>query len=131
MRMSDWSSDVCSSDLFDLDGKNTRVTDAETFRPDVLCHEKNLSSVRVEEAAGLVFISMADDVPSLAEYLGPVLPMLELYEIDKMYVVQHKRSDWGAHWKGGGDAFYETYHPPANHPKKLGLFASRTPIKPY
>src|SRR3546814_11712222 len=96
MRMSDWSSDVCSSDLFDLDGKNTRVTDAETFRPDVLCHEKNLSSVRVEEAAGLVFISMADDVPSLAEYLGPVLPMLELYAIDKMYVVQHKRSAWGA-----------------------------------
>src|SRR3546814_20364785 len=53
---------------------------------------------------------MADDVPSLAEYLGPVLPMLELYEIDKMYVVQHKRSDWGANWKGGVDAFYETYH---------------------
>src|SRR3546814_8667124 len=35
---------------FDLDGKNTRVTDAETFRPDVLCHDKNLSSGRVEEA---------------------------------------------------------------------------------
>src|SRR3546814_5227846 len=86
MGISDWSSEWCFSDL------------------------KKLSSVRVEEAAGLVFISMADDVPSLAEYLGPVLPMLELYEIDKMYVVQHKRSDWGENWKGGVDAFYETYH---------------------
>lgn len=116
---------------FDLDGKNTRVTDAETFRPEVLCHDKNLSSVRVEEAAGLVFISMADDVPSLAEYLGPVLPMLELYEIDKMYVVQHKRSDWGANWKGGVDAFYETYHLHAIHPQTMGMLDDRTHIDLY
>src|SRR3546814_7696367 len=124
MRISDWSSDVCSSDLynvcphrgsqivrddmgsqnsftcpfhswqFDLDGKNTRVTDAETFRPDVLCHDKNLSSVRVEEAAGLVFMSMADDVQSLAVYMGTVLQVLGLYEFDQMYVGQHKCSDW-------------------------------------
>src|SRR3546814_15190016 len=87
MRISDWSSDVCSSDL--------------------------------------------DDVPSLAEYLGPVLPMLELYEIDKMYVVQHKRSDWGANWKGGVDAFYETYHLHAIHPQTMGMLDDRTHIDLY
>src|SRR3546814_7297961 len=107
MGISDWSSEWCFSDL------------------------KKLSSVRVKEAAGLVFISMADDVPSLAEYLGPVLPMLELYEIDKMYVVQHKRSDWGANWKGGVDAFYETYHLHAIHPQTMGMLDDRTHIDLY
>ncbi|MBB4633857.1 aromatic ring-hydroxylating oxygenase subunit alpha [Sphingosinicella soli] len=116
---------------FDLDGKNLRVTDPETFRPEVLCHGTSLSSVRVEEAAGLVFISMTDDVPSLADFLGPVLPMLETYGIDRMYVVQHRRSDWGANWKGGIDAFYETYHLHAIHPQTMGMLDDRTHIDLY
>jgi len=113
---------------FDLDGKNIKVTDPETFRPEVLCHGLDLSSVRVEEAAGLVFISMADDIQPLKEYLGPILPMLETYEIDKMHVVQHRRSDWAANWKGGIDAFYESYHLHAIHPQTMGIINDRTHI---
>ena len=62
---------------FDLDGTNIEVTDRDTFRPEVLCHDTSLSSVKVDEAAGLVFISMSDDVPPLSEDLGEILPMLE------------------------------------------------------
>ena len=113
---------------FALDGRNIAVTDAETFRPEVLCHDINLSSVRVEEAAGLVFISMSDDVPPLRDYLGTILPMLETYEMDQMYVVQHRRSDWAANWKGGVDAFYESYHLHAIHPQTMGMLDDRTHI---
>lgn len=113
---------------FAADGHNVAVTDAETFRPEVLCHDTNLTSVRVEEEAGLIFIAMSDDVPSLAEYLGPVLPMLKTYEIDKMHVVQHRRSDWAANWKGGMDAFYENYHLHAIHPQTMGMLDDRTHI---
>lgn len=113
---------------FDLDGSNLAVTDPETFRPEVLCHDINLSSVRVEEEAGLVFISMTDDVPPLKDYLGTILPMLETYEIDKMHVVQHRRSDWAANWKGGIDAFYESYHLHAIHPQTMGMLDDRTHI---
>ncbi|MFC3215883.1 aromatic ring-hydroxylating oxygenase subunit alpha [Novosphingobium panipatense] len=80
---------------FDLEGRNLAVTDEETFRPEVLCHGHDLTSVRCEVAVGLVFICMDTDVAPLSQWLAPILPQLELYDIDKMYVVQHRRSDWG------------------------------------
>ena len=116
---------------FDLDGHNLKVTDRETFRPEVLCHDTNLSSVKVDEAAGLVFLSMSDDVLPLRDYLGTILPMLETYEIDRMHVVQHRRSDWAANWKGGIDAFYESYHLHAIHPQTMGMLDDRTHIDLY
>ena len=116
---------------FDLEGHNIAVTDPETFRPEVLCHDLNMTSVRCEVAAGLVFISMAPDIEPVAQWLGPVLPQLELYEIDRMHVVQHRKSDWGANWKGGVDAFAEIYHLHAVHPQTQCLMDDRTQIDLY
>lgn len=113
---------------FALDGRNEAVTDAETFRPEVLCHDRNLSSVRCEVAVGLVFISMDAGIEPVKQWLAPILPQLELYEIDRMYVVQHRRSDWGANWKGGVDAFAEIYHLHAVHPQTQCLMDDRTQI---
>lgn len=116
---------------FSLEGENIAVTDAETFRPEVLCHDHSLSSVRCEIAAGLVFIAMDPDIQPLKEWLAPILPHLELYDIDRMHVVQHRRSDWGANWKGGVDAFAETYHLHAVHPQTQCLMDDRTQIDVY
>jgi phenylpropionate dioxygenase-like ring-hydroxylating dioxygenase large terminal subunit len=116
---------------FGLDGQIASVTDRETFDPKVLCHDLNLTSVRCEVAAGLVFIAMSEDVPPLREYLGPVLAHLELYEIDKMYVIQHRQSEWAANWKGGVDAFAEIYHLHAVHPQTQCLMSDRTQIDLY
>lgn len=113
---------------FALDGKNVSVTDEETFNPDVLCHGTDLKSVRCEEVAGLIFISMNDDVPPAREWLGEVGDHLALYDIDQMHVVQHKRSDWAANWKGGVDAFYEIYHLHSVHPQTQGVMDDRTQI---
>lgn len=116
---------------FGLDGTNLAVTDADTFRPEALCHGTDLSTIRAEEAGGLIFISMSDEVPPLRDYLGPIVPMLESYEIDKMHVVQHRRSDWAANWKGGVDATYESYHLHAIHPQTMGIIDDRTHIDLY
>lgn len=113
---------------FDLEGKNIQVTDPETFRPEVLCHDLNLTSVRCEVAAGLVFISMDPDIKPLKEWLAPILSHLEMYDIDQMNVVQHRRSDWGSNWKGGVDAFAEIYHLHAVHPQTQCLMDDRTQI---
>ena len=113
---------------FSLEGENVEVTDAETFRPEVLCHDHNLTSLRCEVAAGLVFISMDPDIQPLGEWLAPILGQLELYQIDRMHVVQHRRSDWGSNWKGGVDAFAETYHLHAVHPQTQCLMDDRTQI---
>lgn len=116
---------------FGLDGSNIKVTDEETFRPEVLCHGTDLSTIRADEAAGLVFICMSDEAPPLKEYLAPILSLIETYEIDKMHVVQHRRSDWAANWKGGIDAFYESYHLHAIHPQTMGVIDDRTHIDLY
>jgi phenylpropionate dioxygenase-like ring-hydroxylating dioxygenase large terminal subunit len=116
---------------FGLDGANHKVTDRETFHPDVLCHDINLTTVRCEEVAGLVFVSMNPEVPPLRQWLGPVADQLELYDIGAMNVIQHKRSDWGANWKGGVDAFYEIYHLHAVHPQTQGVMDDRTQIDLY
>jgi phenylpropionate dioxygenase-like ring-hydroxylating dioxygenase large terminal subunit len=113
---------------FHLDGRNARVTDAETFHPDVLCHGTDLTPVRCEEVAGLIFISMNPDVPPLRDYLGVVADQLALYDIARMNVIQHKRSDWAANWKGGVDAFYEIYHLHSVHPQTQGVMDDRTQI---
>ncbi|MFS0736176.1 aromatic ring-hydroxylating dioxygenase subunit alpha [Sphingomonas sp. 1P06PA] len=116
---------------FDLEGHNIAVTDRETFRPEVLCHDLDLTSLRCEVAAGLVFISMNPDIEPLKDWLAPILPALELYDMDKMYVVQHRKSDWGANWKGGVDAFAEIYHLHAVHPQTQCLMDDRTQIDLY
>ncbi|WP_136162183.1 aromatic ring-hydroxylating oxygenase subunit alpha [Sphingomonas flavalba] len=116
---------------FGLDGENIHVTDRETFRPEVLCHDVNLTSVRCEVAAGLVFISMDPHIEPLRQWLAPILPQLELYDIDKMNVIQHRKSDWGANWKGGVDAFAEIYHLHAVHPQTQCLMDDRTQIDLY
>ncbi|RME67982.1 MAG: aromatic ring-hydroxylating dioxygenase subunit alpha [Alphaproteobacteria bacterium] len=106
---------------FGLDGKNVRVTDEETFRKDVLCHEHDLPVVKCETACGFVFISMRADAPPVREFLGPIADHLDRYEIDKMHVVHHKVTEWAANWKTGVDAFYETYHLHAVHPQTQGV----------
>ncbi|HEY8351517.1 MAG TPA: aromatic ring-hydroxylating dioxygenase subunit alpha [Sphingomonadales bacterium] len=106
---------------FNLDGKCALVTDPEMFRKEVLCHGTDLTEVRCEVAAGLVFINMDPDARPLADYLKPILGALEVYEIDKMYAVRHVRSEWAANWKVGVDAFYELYHLPTVHPETQGV----------
>lgn len=113
---------------FDLEGHNVSVTDVETFNPEVLCHGIDLTPVRCDTIAGLIFISMNDDVMPLADYLGEVADHLALYDIGKMHVIQHKQSDWAANWKGGVDAFYETYHLHSVHPQTQAVMDDRTQI---
>ncbi len=102
---------------FDLEGHCTRVTDKDMFRKEVLCHGNDLTELRCEVAAGLIFVNMDENAAPLADYLAPVLPRLEAYEIDQMFAVRHLRTEWAANWKTGVDAFYELYHLPTVHPE--------------
>lgn len=116
---------------FALDGTNTKVTDEFSFHPETLCHDRNLTSVRCEEVAGLAFISLSNDMPPLRQWLGPVADQLETYDIGAMNVIQHKHTEWAANWKGGVDAFYEIYHLHAVHPETQGVMDDRTQIDLY
>lgn len=106
---------------FNLKGKNVRVTDRDTFRPEALCQNLDLTPVHVKVFAGLVFVSMAQDPMPFEDYYGDVLPMLDSYRIDDMFVVKHLTVDVPANWKTMYSVFNETYHAHATHPQ----------IKPY
>lgn len=106
---------------FECDGRLRRVTDAETFAPQLLAHRPGMTEVRCESFGGLVFINMDGRAPPLAGWIGLPEGYLEQYEIDRMHAVRHVRSTWQANWKVGVDAFYETYHLPHIHPQTQGV----------
>jgi phenylpropionate dioxygenase-like ring-hydroxylating dioxygenase large terminal subunit len=108
---------------FRNDGTLRTITDEETFQEAVICHRPGLTSVACEEHAGLIFVSMSDNPISLTTAIGLPEGYLENYQIDKMRVVRHVRSEWGSNWKVGVEAFYESYHLHAVHPETRGVMA--------
>ena len=106
---------------FSNNGDLRTITDENSFQPEVICHRPGLKSVNCEVFAGLVFINMDDLAAPLTDELGLPEGYLEKYQIDKMNVVRHVRSEWGSNWKVGVEAFYESYHLHAVHPETRGV----------
>ena len=102
-------------------GELRRITDEETFQPEVVAHRPGLTPVACEVFAGIVFINMDDNPPPLQDTIGLPAGYLEAYKIEQMRVVRHVRSEWGSNWKVGVEAFYETYHLHAVHPETRGV----------
>jgi phenylpropionate dioxygenase-like ring-hydroxylating dioxygenase large terminal subunit len=100
-----------------IEGALAHVTDAESFRPEVLECAPDLVPVKTSVVAGVVFVNMDDDAAPVEQFLGPVVEHMKSFQVEKMNVVRHVRSEWAANWKTGVDAFYETYHLHAVHPQ--------------
>ena len=107
---------------FHNNGTLRRITDEEYFKPEVVAHRPGLKPVQCDTLAGIVFINM-DDKPEqpLKEAIGLPEGYLEAYRISDMRVARHVRSEWGANWKVGVEAFYESYHLHAVHPETRGV----------
>ncbi len=102
---------------YSLNGECTRITDRETINPALLCSNPKMTEVRCETHAGIVFINLDDNAAPLSEQLGLPAGYLETYQLERMHCVRHVVSEWGANWKTGVDAFYETYHLHSVHPE--------------
>lgn len=106
---------------FSNNGDLRTITDEASFQPEVVCHRPGLKAVRCEAFAGIIFINMDDAAAPLSNEIGLPEGYLEKYQIDKMNVVRHVRSEWGSNWKVGVEAFYESYHLHAVHPETRGV----------
>jgi phenylpropionate dioxygenase-like ring-hydroxylating dioxygenase large terminal subunit len=102
---------------FACDGSLLTITDENTFRKEVIEARPGLTQVRSAVHCGLVFLNLDGHAQPVVDYLGLPSGYLENYEIERMHVVQHVRSDWAANWKTGQDSFVETYHLPHVHPQ--------------
>jgi phenylpropionate dioxygenase-like ring-hydroxylating dioxygenase large terminal subunit len=106
---------------FCTDGKLECITDEESFHPDLVRRRPGLAEVRCDHVGGLIFVNMDGKAPPLRDWIGLPKGYIENYEIDKMNVVRHVRTEWHGNWKVGVDAFYETYHLPHIHPQTQGV----------
>lgn len=107
---------------FDLDGQIAEVTDRETFRPEALCRNLDLSEVRCESWEGFIFINMDPDAKPLLEHLGPLAEHAKPYRLKDMRIMRRVQAVWESNWKVGVDGFNEAYHVHAIHPQILPVF---------
>ncbi len=106
---------------FCTDGKLDHITDEESFHPELLKRRPHLTEVRCDQVGGLIFVNLDGQAPALRDWIGLPPGYIENYQIDKMNVVRHVRTEWHGNWKVGVDAFYETYHLPHIHPQTQGV----------
>lgn len=116
---------------FDISGRLEKITDEETFDPKLIKHRPSLTEVRCDTIGGLIFINMDGTAPPLKDWISLPEGYIENYEIEKMNVVRHVRSEWLANWKTGVDSFYETYHLPHIHPQTQGVMEDFSQIDLY
>ena len=101
-----------------LSGKLEHVPDRELFEGGVPCEEKSLKPVRVSVWAGLIFINMDENSPSLETFLGPIIDQLKPYKFEEMNLVKHQTVDvLETNWKTVRDNFLEQYHVDFIHPQ--------------
>ena len=105
---------------YGIDGSLKHVADRETFRPEALCGDLNLKSVRCDTENGMIFLSMDPAAPPLKEALGVIPEHFAPYDISKMRVVKEVSAEWPVNWKTAADVFYEAYHVLAVHPEITG-----------
>lgn len=102
---------------WDLQGRNIRVTDRSTFKPEALCGDLNLTQVHLHEWGGFVFLNMAENPMPFEEFYGEALTMLDSYKMEDMFVIKDVSVEVPANWKATVDIFYEGYHAHSTHPQ--------------
>lgn len=97
---------------YDLKGRNTRMTRPEGYEGCGLrSQDAGLRRVRTECAAGLVFVSLKDDVEPLTTYLDGMLGRLSQHLGAAEYEVFHHHSAViNANWKFWNENNTEVYH---------------------
>ena len=101
-----------------LDGASERVFHPEEFDAAVMDPELlRLRECQLDTWGGFVFINMDPDAPPLEQAIGPATRWLDPMQLDRMGVLWHKQLVLPINWKGGLEAFVESYHVPATHPE--------------
>ena len=83
--------------------------------------ELGLLTARVETFAGLVFVTLDEDLPPLAEQLAGLEDKLAPYGLERMTRFSESSSNQPANWKIVADNYLEGYHVPIAHPGLMRL----------
>ena len=102
---------------YDLNGVLSAVPYKERFAEGVPCAERSLKKVHTQIWDGFVFCCLADDPPSLIDYLGPLVEQLAPYRFGDMKLTEDQTVTHRCNWKAVIDNFSELYHVDFLHPQ--------------
>lgn len=104
------------------DGRLVHAPDSDRFGRGVPCEHLSLRSVRVESWAGVVWICMDSEAPSLDDFLGPIKEMVAPFRTANMRLVEDQTVRLDCNWKAVFDNFGELYHVEHIHPQHELIF---------
>ena len=104
------------------DGTLISVPDEDRFSRGVPRDKLSLKPLRVEAWAGIVWVCMDPDAPSLDEFLGPVKAMCDPFRPQDMRLVEDQTVTLDCNWKAVFDNFGELYHVEHIHPQHETIF---------
>ncbi|QXQ07098.1 aromatic ring-hydroxylating dioxygenase subunit alpha [Sphingosinicellaceae bacterium] len=102
---------------YDLRGTLKTVPDEADFVQGSPCGKLNMVEIKCEVWAGFVWFNMDDNCQPLRDFLGPIVPQIESYPMDRMVRTHWVTIEADFNWKLIQDNFNESYHVPFVHPQ--------------
>jgi choline monooxygenase len=106
---------------YDCTGNTRCIPDARSFRP-LAPGVLGLKKYRCETVGQLVFVSLSDEGPNLAEYLGPGYALAQEWFHDDLQPAIDWDREVQCNWKIPIENALESYHTSAVHPHTFGAF---------
>lgn len=106
---------------FTRDGSTAKIPDAQGFRPIPGGPEK-LRAFRTEVRGPMIYVSLSDDSPGLAEQLGPLTEVCDEFPCERWRQSATWKYEFPANWKVVVENTVESYHVPEVHSKTLVAF---------
>jgi len=113
------------------DGQLEYAPEADRFSQGLPCDQLSLKSLRVENWAGLIWVCMDSEAPSLDEYLGPIKALIEPYRAEEMRLIEDQTVQLACNWKAVFDNFGELYHVEHIHPQHELIFDCPTSVSEF
>jgi phenylpropionate dioxygenase-like ring-hydroxylating dioxygenase large terminal subunit len=107
---------------YDTNGELIHAPDTDRFRQGVPCEQLSLQPVRAECWAGMVWVCMDDDGPTLEEYLGETMALINPFRAQDMALIEDQTVHLDCNWKAVFDNFQELYHVEHIHPQHALIF---------
>jgi choline monooxygenase len=105
---------------YDLEGRLIRTPHIggqdQHSCPGLVPGELGLKPVRVESWAGLVFVNLSGDAPTLASWLKPLAERWAAYDFAELRHGGGRSYELATNWKHAAENYLESYHLPWVHP---------------
>lgn len=102
---------------YNLEGKCTFIQHQDDWKGSLTEKRTGLAPIKLETWGGWVWINLDPESGPLSEYLEPVPPMLDPYQLANMRNRWRKWIVFDCNWKVALEAFSETYHVQTTHPE--------------